>query len=105
MSKEYKKYDNALLFDNDIEKLDVVEDLNQCPVLRMNINTSVNSFLLSSLENIYNTIKDRPDIELKMTELHMVGEKYGQSLKEEVLWSLEIIRYFNLLKGKKCTIK
>ena len=94
MTKDYKKYDNALLFDNDIEKLDVVEDLNQCPVLRMNINTSVNSFLLSSLENIYNTIKDRPDIELKMHDHHIVGEEYGQSFKKEVLWALNTVRDF-----------
>jgi len=93
MSDYYKKYDNALLFDNNIERHDEVEEVNKCAVLRMNINTSVSSFLLSSLENIYNTIKDRPDIELKMHELHIVGED-GQSLKEEVLWSLNTVRDF-----------
>ena len=90
----YKKDDNTLLFDNDIEETRLFENMNQCSVLRMNINTSVLSFLWSSLENIYNTIKNRPDIELKMHDLHIVGDQYGQSLKEEVLWSLTTVRDF-----------
>ena len=88
-----EKYENKLLFDNDIEVLDEVEEVNQMEVYRMNINTSVSSFLLSSLENIYTTIKDRPDIELKFNRFHQVGD-YGQSFKEEVLLALNTIRDF-----------
>tara|TARA_Y100000294_G_scaffold144671_1_gene139702 strand:+ start:480 stop:848 length:369 start_codon:yes stop_codon:yes gene_type:complete len=88
-----EKYEDKLLFDNDIEVLDEVESRNQMPSFRMNINTSVSSFLLSSLENIYTTIKDRPDIELKFNRFHQVGDD-GQSFKEEVLWALNTIRDF-----------
>ena len=91
---------NSLLFDNDIVKVADLER-DQGFVFRMNINTSASSFLLSSLENIYNTIKDRPDIELKMHDLHMVGED-GQSLKEEVLWSLNLVREFEDVMLDKC---
>ena len=88
-----EKYEYKLLFDNDIEVLDEVESRNQMPSFRMNINTSVSSFLLSSLENIYTTIKDRPDIELQFNRFHQVGDD-GQSFKEEVLWALNIFRDF-----------
>jgi len=94
--------DETLLFDNKIEVLDEVENVNGSSVYRMNINSSVLSFLWSSLENIYNTIKDRPDIELKMHSLHLVGDD-GQSFKEEVFWSLNKIReLYAFFNSKSC---
>ena len=99
MSKETAKYEsNSLVVDNDIEKVNDLEN-DQGFVFRMNINNSVSSHLRSSLENIYNTIKDRPDIELKQHDEHTYGsyppvENETFSFKEEVLWSLKIMREF-----------
>jgi len=90
---------NTLLFDNDIEYVTDLEN-DQGHVFRININEGVCGHLRSSLENIYNTIKNRPDIELK----HHVDHAYSRcppfenkpfSFKEEVKLSLDKIREFD----------
>ena len=90
--------ENTLLFNNDTEKVCELKD-DQGFVFRMNINNSVSSHLLSSLENIYNTIKDQPDIDLIQHNDHMYGsyppiENETFSFKNEVFHALNIIRKF-----------
>ena len=90
--------EDTLLFNNDTE---IVRELkrDQGFVFRMNINNRLSSNLHSILENIYNTIKDRPDIDLIQHDNHMYGsyppvENETFSFKEEVLSALTIIRKF-----------
>ena len=90
--------ENTLLFNNDTEKVCELKN-DQGFVFRMNINNSVSSHLLSSLENIYNTIKDQPDIDLIQHNDHMYGsyppvENETFSFKDEVLSALTIMRDF-----------
>ena len=90
--------ENTLLFNNDTEKVCELKD-DQGFVFRMNINNSVSSHLLRSLENIYNTIKDLPDIDLIQHDDHMYGsyppvENETFSFKDEVLSALTIMRDF-----------
>ena len=91
--KEIKKYDEcSIIVDNDIKVMD-----ENSSILNMNINSSEISYLWSELENIYNTIKDMPDVELKELEDHAFvrslnsGNDYF-TLKEEVESALKKIR-------------
>ena len=90
--------EDSLLFNNDIEKVCELKR-DQGFAFRMNINNRVSSNLHSSLENIYNTIKDRPDIDLIQHDNHMYGsyppvENETFSFKDEVLSALTIMREF-----------
>ena len=96
--KEIKKYDEcSIIVDNDIKVMGE-EQLNNSPILNMNINSSMTGALHSTLENIYNTIKDMPDVELKQHEDHTFGslnpENDYYTLKKEVENALEQIRQF-----------
>jgi hypothetical protein len=90
--------EDSLLFNNDTEKVCELKD-DQGFAFRMNINSRVSSNLHSSLENIYNTIKDLPDIDLIQHDDHMYGsyppvENETFSFKDEVLSALTIMRDF-----------
>ena len=90
--------EDSLLFNNDTEKVCELKD-DQGFAFRMNINSRVSSNLHSSLENIYNTIKDLPDIDLIQHDDHMYGsyppvENETFSFKDVVLSALTIMRDF-----------
>ena len=98
MSCQNTKKQNTLLFDNDIKYVVDLED-DQGFVFRMNINSRLSGNLHSCLENIYNTIKDRPDIDLIQHDMHMFSsyphiENETFSFKDEVLIALTIMREF-----------
>ena len=88
--------EDSLLFNNDIEKVCELKR-DQGFAFRMNINTRLSSNLHSSLENIYNTIKNQPDMDLIQHDMHTFGTADGNetfSFKEEVLSALNIMREF-----------
>jgi hypothetical protein len=98
MNRKQRHEEETLLFNNDTEKVCELKD-DQGFAFRMNINSRVSSNLHSSLENIYNTIKDLPDIDLIQHDDHMYGsyppvENETFSFKDEVLSALTIMRDF-----------
>ena len=75
--KEIKKYDEcSIIVDNDIKVMD-----ENSSILNMNINSSKIGYLWSELENIYNTIKDMPDVELKELEDHAFVRSFIDLIK------------------------
>ena len=100
MSKEKKKFtdcpDSSIIVDNDIEIIGE-EDFNGCPIMRMNIDTGEVSFLLSYLENINNTLKDKPDMTTIPHEDHILrridknGNETIPTLKGDVERALEMV--------------
>ena len=90
MNKEKKQFhDSSIIVDSDIEIIGE-EKLNSSPIMRMNINTGEVSFLLSYLENINNTLKDKPDMTSNPHEDHILcridknGNETIPTLKEDV---------------------
>ena len=100
MSKEKKKFtdcpDSSIIFDNDIEIIGE-EDFNGCPIMRMNINEGEVGFLLSYLENINNTLKDKPDMTSIPHEDHILrsidknGNETIPTLKGDVERALDMV--------------
>jgi len=100
MNKEKKKFtdcpDSSIIFDNDIEIIGE-EDFNGCPIMRMNINEGEVGFLLSYLENINNTLKDKPDMTTIPHEDHILrridknGNETIPTLKGDVERALDMV--------------
>ena len=100
MNKEKKKFtdcpDSSIIVDNDIEIIGE-EDFNGCPIMRMNINVGEVSFLLSYLENINNTLKDKPNMKSNQHDDHGYcridknGNQTIPTLKEDVESALEMV--------------
>ena len=100
MNKEKKKFtdcpDSSIIFDNDIEIIGE-EDFNGCPIMRMNINEGEVGFLLSYLENINNTLKDKPDMTSIPHEDHILcridknGNETIPTLKGDVERALDMV--------------
>ena len=97
MNKEKKQFhDSSIIVDSDIEIIGE-EKLNSSPIMRMNINTGEVSFLLSYLENINNTLKDKPDMTSNPHENHILcridknGNETIPTLKEDVDSALDMV--------------
>ena len=97
MNKEKKQFhDSSIIVDSDIEIIGE-EKLNSSPIMRMNINEGEVGFLLSYLENINNTLKDKPDMTTIPHEDHILrridknGNQTIPTLKEDVESALEMV--------------
>jgi len=91
MTKKFNE--NSIIYDDDIKIIDE-EEINQSPVMRMNINSSMIGSLESTLENIYNTLKDVPDMKSKQHPEHKYSSLDGRepTLKEDVHSALGFVR-------------
>ena len=91
-----KKFDETSIIVDDDIKIIGEEKLNCSPVMRMNINSSMVGSLCSELENIYNTLKDVPDMKSKQNDLdgHGYSDIDGNepTLKEDVYSALMRVR-------------
>ena len=98
MNKEKKQFhDSSIIVDNDIEIIGE-EKFNGTPIMRMNIDTGEISFLLSYLENINNTLKDKPNMKSNQHDDHGYcridknGNQTIPTLKEDVDSALDMVR-------------
>ena len=91
MSKKFEF--NSIIYNDDIEVIGE-EKVNSSPVLRMNINSSMVGSLLSTLENIHNTLIDEEDMPTKQVDVHSYETLDGKkpTLKEEVRSALDFLR-------------
>jgi len=94
MSKKFET--NSIIYNDDIEIIGQ-EKLNSSPVLRMNINSRMFGSLLSTLENIHNTLIDEEDMPTKQVDIHSYESLDGKkpTLKEDVLSALNFVRHMD----------